>query len=61
MTSIAEALGMMLPSCAAVPAVDSRRYAIAEASGRRIVEMVKEDLLRPSLKMLPLPSATTAM
>ena len=47
MTSIAEALEMMLPGCAAVPAVDSRRYAIAEASGRRIVEMVKEDL-RPT-------------
>ena len=47
MTSLAEALGMTLPGCASIPAVDSRRYAIAEASGRRIVEMVEEDL-RPS-------------
>ena len=47
MTSLAEALGMTLPGCANIPAVDSRRYAIAELSGRRIVEMVAEDL-RPS-------------
>jgi dihydroxy-acid dehydratase len=47
MTSIAEALGMTLPGCASIPAVDSRRYAIAEASGRRIVEMA-EEVLRPS-------------
>ncbi len=44
MTGIAEALGMMLPDCASIPAADSRRQAIAEASGRRIVEMVKEKL-----------------
>jgi dihydroxy-acid dehydratase len=47
MTSIAEALGMTLTGCASIPAPDSRRLAIAELSGRRIVEMVKEDL-RPS-------------
>ena len=47
MTSIAEALGMTLPGCASIPAVDSRRYAVAEASGRRIVEMISENL-RPS-------------
>ena len=47
MTSIAEAMGMTLPGCAAIPAPDSRRMAIAEASGRRIVDMVEEDL-RPS-------------
>jgi dihydroxy-acid dehydratase len=47
MTSIAEALGMTLPGCASIPAPDSRRLAIAEASGRRIVDMVEEDL-RPS-------------
>ncbi len=44
MASMAEALGMMLPGGAAIPAVDSRRYQLAEASGRRIVEMVSEDL-----------------
>ncbi|MEW5977017.1 MAG: L-arabinonate dehydratase [Acidobacteriota bacterium] len=47
MTSIAEALGMTLTGCANVPAADSRRYVMAEMSGRRIVEMVREDL-RPS-------------
>jgi dihydroxy-acid dehydratase len=47
MTSIAEALGMTLPGCASIPAPDSRRLAIAEASGRRIVSMVEEDL-KPS-------------
>ena len=47
MTNLAEALGMTLPGCAAIPAPDSRRKAIAELSGRRIVEMVREDL-RPS-------------
>ena len=50
MTSLAEALGMTLPGAANIPAVDSRRLAAAEQSGRRIVEMVKEDL-RPSLVM----------
>ena len=47
MTSLAEALGLTLTGCAAIPAVDSRRMMFAELSGRRIVEMVKEDL-RPS-------------
>ena len=47
MASMAESLGMTLPGGAAIPAVDSRRYQLAEASGRRIVEMVREDL-RPS-------------
>jgi L-arabonate dehydrase len=47
MTSIAEALGMTLTGCANIPAVDSRRLAIAELSGRRAVELVWEDV-RPS-------------
>ncbi len=47
MASMAEALGMTLPGNAAIPAPDSRRYQLAEASGRRAVEMVGEDL-RPS-------------
>jgi dihydroxy-acid dehydratase len=47
MTSLAEALGMTLPGCANIPAPDSRRLAMAEQSGRRIVEMVAEEL-RPS-------------
>ena len=44
MTNLAEAMGMTLPGCAAIPAPDARRKAIAELSGRRIVEMVHEDL-----------------
>jgi len=47
MTSIVEALGMTLTGCASVPAADSRRYVVAEQSGARIVEMVREDL-RPT-------------
>jgi dihydroxy-acid dehydratase len=47
MASVAEALGMTLPGCAAIPAPDSRRLTIAELSGQRMVEMVKEDL-KPS-------------
>ena len=45
MTSIAEALGMTLTGCANIPAADSRRLAIAELSGRRIVDLVREDVL----------------
>lgn len=44
MAAVAEALGMTLPGAAAIPAPDARRMALAEASGRRAVEMVKEDL-----------------
>ncbi|MFG1861885.1 IlvD/Edd family dehydratase [Microbispora bryophytorum] len=43
MACVAEALGVQLPGAAAIPAVDSRRYALAQAAGRRIVAMVKED------------------
>ena len=47
MASMAEALGMALSGNAAIPAVDSRRRVMAHLTGRRIVEMVKEDL-KPS-------------
>jgi dihydroxy-acid dehydratase len=47
MASVAEALGMTLPGCAAIPAPDSRRLTLAELSGQRAVEMVWEDL-KPS-------------
>jgi dihydroxy-acid dehydratase len=52
MTSLAEAMGMTLPGAASIPAPDSRRLAIAEASGRRAVEMAWEDL-RPSRIITP--------
>lgn len=44
MASLVEALGMALPENAAIPAVDSRRNRLAQLSGRRIVEMVNEDM-----------------
>ncbi|MGW5366032.1 IlvD/Edd family dehydratase [Actinopolymorpha pittospori] len=47
MACVAEALGMQLPGSATWPAVDARRYEIAQEAGRRIVTMVHEDL-RPS-------------
>jgi dihydroxy-acid dehydratase len=47
MAAMTEALGMTLPGMAAIPAPLSRRLRLAEAAGRRIVEMAREDL-RPS-------------
>ncbi|MFY0682764.1 MAG: dihydroxy-acid dehydratase [Thalassovita sp.] len=47
MASMAEALGMALSGNAAIPGVDSRRRVMAQQSGRRIVQMVKDDL-KPS-------------
>jgi len=44
MTSIAEVLGFSLPGASAIPAVDSNHAKMANRSGRRIVEMVWEDL-----------------
>jgi L-arabonate dehydrase len=44
MASMVEALGMGLPTNAAIPAVDSRRKVLARMAGRRIVEMVRENL-----------------
>ncbi len=47
MNSLMEALGMALPGNGAIPAADSRRARLAQASGRQIVELVKADI-RPS-------------
>ena len=47
MASMVESLGMALSGNAAIPAVDSRRRVMAQLSGRRIVQMVKDDL-KPS-------------
>ncbi|MBD0259220.1 MAG: dihydroxy-acid dehydratase, partial [Cytophagales bacterium] len=44
MACMVESLGMCLPGAAAIPAVDSRKKVLAHLSGRRIVEMVREDL-----------------
>jgi len=47
MNALAEALGMSLPGCAAIPAPHRERGQIAYETGRRIVDMVWEDL-KPS-------------
>ncbi|KXF90450.1 IlvD/Edd family dehydratase [Phaeobacter inhibens] len=47
MASLVEAMGMSLPTNAALPAVDARRMALAHLTGKRIVEMVEEDI-KPS-------------
>ena len=47
MTAIAEALGMTLPGASSIPAPDSNHVRMAADSGRRIVDMVWEDL-KPS-------------
>jgi len=44
MASMVEALGLTLPNNAAIPAVDANRKVLARLSGRRIVEMIKEDI-----------------
>jgi len=44
MTALADVLGMSLPGASSIPAVDSRHAQMASATGRRIVEMVWEDL-----------------
>jgi dihydroxy-acid dehydratase len=50
MNSLAEGLGMSLPGCASIPGPYRERGQMAYATGRRIVDMVWEDL-RPSKVM----------
>ena len=47
MTTLAEVLGLVLPGGSSIPAVDANHQRLAAATGRRIVEMVWEDL-KPS-------------
>lgn len=47
MACMVEALGLSLPNNAAIPAADARRKALAQLSGLRIVDMVRQDL-KPS-------------
>ncbi|MBL27950.1 MAG: dihydroxy-acid dehydratase, partial [Rhodospirillaceae bacterium] len=44
MAAVTEALGLQLPNGTALPAVDARRYVLAEDTGKRIVQMVKDDV-----------------
>lgn len=59
MASMVEALGFTMPDNAAMPASDTRRRRLAHLAGRRIVEMVGEDL-RPS-KVLTRPAFENAI
>jgi dihydroxy-acid dehydratase len=52
MACMTEALGLTLPGGAAIPAVDSRRRALAEQAGRTIVELVERDV-KPSDILTP--------
>lgn len=52
MACVTEGLGMTLPGAAAIPASDSRRKAVAEVSGRKIVELVQKDV-RPTDILTP--------
>ncbi|QJP14531.1 dihydroxy-acid dehydratase [Starkeya sp. ORNL1] len=45
MTAIAEALGMTLPGASSIPAADANHIRMSADSGRRVVEMVWEDLV----------------
>lgn len=49
MASLCEGLGVSLPDNGAIPAVDSRRQVLAFESGRRAVEMVRENLTLPKV------------
>jgi L-arabonate dehydrase len=44
MASMSEALGLTLPGFSSIPAVDARKKMMAQLSGRRVVQMVKEDM-----------------
>ena len=44
MACMVEALGMGMPQNATIPAVDSRRYVLAQEAGRRMVDMVRDDV-----------------
>ena len=53
MTAIAEAVGMVLPGGSSIPAADAGHIRLASESGRRIVEMVWEDLTPQRIQTRP--------
>jgi dihydroxy-acid dehydratase len=62
MAALAEVLGLSLPGASSIPAVDSGHERMAAASGRRIVEMVWEDLRpRPLLSPAAFDNAVTTL
>ena len=61
MAAAVEALGLMLPGASSIPAADSGHARMATAAGRRIVEMVWEDVRpRDVLTTLAFENAVTA-
>jgi dihydroxy-acid dehydratase len=52
MTAIAEAIGMSLPGASSIPAPDANHVRMCSASGRRIVEMVWENLTPARIQTL---------
>ena len=53
MTGLAETLGMSLPGASSIPAADSNHIRMCSESGRRIVEMVWEDLTPARIQTRP--------
>ena len=53
MTAIAEAIGMTLPGASSIPAADANHIRMCAASGRRIVEMIWEDLTPNRIQTRP--------
>lgn len=49
MACMVEALGMSLPGNGAIPAVDARRYTLAQLTGRQIVEMIRDELVMTNI------------
>lgn len=58
MAAVAETLGLTLPGCATMPAIDPRRAELCRASGRRVVELVRGGIT--ARRMLTLPSLENA-
>ena len=63
MTALVDALGMTLPGASSIPAADANHIRMASAAGRRIVEMVWEDLTPDRIQTRPafLNAITVAM
>jgi dihydroxy-acid dehydratase len=62
MTSAAEAMGLTLPGAASIPAPDSRHAQMASLTGKRIVDMVWEDLkIRDVVDARAIDNAVTAV
>src|SRR5947208_2478563 len=53
MASMVEALGVGMPGNAAIPAVDARRNVLARMAGRRIIELLKQDVRRSRVLTQP--------